>query len=797
MILKFQRNRRNTYGNLKSATDVPTGGILFRHLTRLLLIALTLSLFTFDASNAQQGGTVKEITVQGNQRVEAETVKSYLTLAEGDPFDENKIDKSLKALFGTGLFADVTIRREGDNLAVRVVENPIINRVVFENNHHVKTDQLEKEVQLKARAVYTRTKVQTDVKRILDLYRHNGRFAATVEPKLIELPQNRVDLVFEINEGEGTYVEKIAFLNNKFFDETELKDVLQTREEIWWRFLSSDDTYDPDRVNYDRELLRRFYMKNGYADFRVVSSVAELSPDREKFYITFTLDEGERYRIGKVVIKSALKDLRAEDLTYAIQDVEEGDWYNADQIEDIVQKLTDAVGNKGYAFTDIRPALNRNREQRTIDVTFDIKEAPHVFVERIDIEGNVATLDKVIRREFRLVEGDAFNAARLRRSRERVKDLDFFEKSDVTNVASDTAPDRTVIKASVTEKSTGQVSFGLGYSTTIGALVNVGLAQRNLLGTGQTASINADLAVKQTQITVSYTEPYFLDRHVAAGFDVFRSNTSVNQTLVYAASTTGADIRFGYSYDEYLSQLWKYTASQTNVHDVQPGASVYIQEEAGTTTVSSVGQTLLYDRRDSRIATTTGYYLRFGADVAGLGGTEHWIRTNIGAGKYFNLGRDEGWILSFTGTAQDIHPYDGNNIRINERFFLGGDTMRGFKVGGVSPRDYSTGDALGALWEAVGSAELKVPLGLPKEFGVQGLIFADVGTVGTTDKSVKAIASASNSPILESSSPRASAGIGVIWKSPMGPININIAYPIVRESYDKIQIFRLNFGQRF
>jgi outer membrane protein insertion porin family len=761
-----------------------------------------LTLFSADVSNAQQGGAIKEITVTGNQRVEAETVKSYLVLAEGDSFDEAKIDKSLKALFATGLFADVSIRREGDNLAVRVVENPIINRVAFEGNHHVKTDQLEKEVQLKARAVYTRTKVQTDVKRILDLYRHNGRFAATVEPKLIELPQNRVDLVFEINEGAGTYVEQIAFLNNRTFDESALKDVIQTREERWWRFLSSDDTYDPDRVNYDRELLRRFYMKNGYADFRVVSSVAELSSDREKFYITFTLDEGERYRVGKVVIKSALKDLRAEDLAYTIKDVEEGDWYNADQIEEIVQKLTDAVGNKGYAFTDIRPQLQRDRERRTIDVTFDIKEAPHVFVERIDIEGNVATLDKVIRREFRLVEGDAFNAARLRRSKERIKDLDFFEKSDVTNVASDTAPDRTVIKATVTEKSTGQVSFGLGYSTTIGALIDVGLSQRNLLGTGQAASINASLAIKQTNITLGFTEPYFLDRHVAAGFDLFHSATSTIQTLVYNANTTGGDVRFGFAYDEYLSQLWKYTASVTTINNIQAGASVYIQEEAGTHSLSSIGQTLLYDRRDSRIQTTSGYYLRFGTEYAGLGGSQDFLRTNIGAGQYFRMSRDGEWVLSFTGTVSDILPVNGSSILINQRFFLGGDTMRGFKVAGISPRDYVTQDALGGLWQAIGSAELKVPLGMPKEFGVQGLVFADVGTVGQTDKTVSNLATTTSyngqtSFVQQSSSPRVSAGIGVIWKSPMGPINIDLGMPIVKESYDKVQIFRLNFGQRF
>ena len=753
-----------------------------------------VALMSADASFAQQGGAIREILVSGNQRVESETVKSYLAVAEGDPFDDGKIDKSLKALFATGLFADVNIRREGDSLAVRVVENPVINRVAFEGNHHVKTDQLEKEVQLKARSVYTRTKVQTDVKRILELYRHNGRFAATAEPKLIELPQNRVDLVFEIAEGDSTSVERISFLANRQFDDDDLKQILQTKEEKWWRFLSSDDTYDPDRVAYDRDLLRKFYMKNGYADFRVVSSVAELSDDREKFYITFTLDEGERYRYGKVSVKSALKDLKAEELAPLVTDLEEGDWYNADQVEEIVQKLTDAVGNKGYAFTDIRPTLVRNRENRTIDILFDIKEAPHVFVERIDIRGNVRTLDKVIRREFRLVEGDAFNAARLRRSRERVKDLDFFDKPDVTNVASDTAADRTVIRADVTEKSTGQLSFGLGYSSTIGALIDVGASERNLLGTGQIVSANASLALKQTQITLGYTEPYFLDRHVAVGADLFATNTDVNQTLVYSAQSIGGDVRATYNYDEYLSHLWKYTLSQTRVGDIQEGASVYIQEEAGTTTLSSIGQTLLYDRRDSRIQPTSGYYLRFGTEFAGVGGTEDFVRVSSGAGTYFKLDHAADWVLTLSVQGNELFPLEGKDIRINERYFLGGDTMRGFKVGGISPRDYESQDALGGLWDATATAEIRVPLGLPKEFGVQGLLFTDIGTVGGTDKSVVGTLA---DPIQQSSAPRAASGFGVIWKSPMGPINIDLAYPWMRESYDKVQIFRLNFGQRF
>ena len=770
---------------------------MYRHFRTLTVAVATVSLFAADVSLAQQGGTIREITVSGNQRVESETVKTYLSLAEGDAFDDSKIDKSLKALFATGLFADVNIRREGDSLAVRVVENPVINRVAFENNHHVKTDQLEKEVQLKARSVYTRPKVQTDVKRILDLYRHNGRFAATVEPKLIELPQNRVDLVFEINEGESTSVERVSFLNNKQFDDGDLKQVIQTKEEKWWRFLSSDDTYDPDRVAYDRDQLRKFYMRNGYADFRVVSSVAELSEDRSRFYITFTLDEGERYRYGKVTVRSALKDLKAEDLQPMVSKIEEGDWYNADEVEDIVQKLTDAVGNKGYAFTDIRPQLVRNRETRTIDILFDIKEAPHVFVERIDIRGNVRTLDKVVRREFRLVEGDAFNAARLRRSRERLKDLDFFDKPDVNNVASDTAPDRTVINVDVTEKSTGQLQFGLGYSSTIGALIDVGASERNLLGTGQVVSANASLALKQTQITLGYTEPYFLDRHVAVGADLFDYNTSALQTLVYSATSTGGDIRASYNYDEYLSQLWKYTLSETKVGDVQTGASIYIQEESGTTILSSIGQTLLYDRRDSRIQPTGGYYMRLGTEFAGVGGTENFVRTSIGAGTYFKLDRAADWVLSFSASANDIEALGNRDIRINERFFLGGDSMRGFKIAGISPRDLQTQDAIGGLWQATANVELRVPLGLPKEFGVTGTLFTDIGSVGGTDKSVTSTTLPAGDFIQQSSSPRMASGFGIIWKSPMGPIDIDLAYPIIKESFDKVQFFRLNFGQRF
>ncbi|TAN58189.1 MAG: outer membrane protein assembly factor BamA, partial [Rhodospirillales bacterium] len=360
---------------------------------------------------ADSSSIVRQVVMQGNQRIEPETIRSYLLVQEGDPFNPDRIDRSLKSLFATGLFADVNIKREGSTLIVKVVENPIINRIQLEGNRRVKDDTLMPELQMKPRTVYTRTKVQADVKRILDIYRRQGRFAATVDPKIIQLDQNRVDLAYEIDEGKRTGVRRIAFVGNKQYSDSTLREALQTKEERWWRFFSSDDNYDPDRVTYDRELLRRFYMKRGYADFRVVSAQAELGPTQEEFFITFTVDEGERYKIAKVDVDISLPQLKKSDVLDVVQ-FGKGDWYNGNKVEDSVQKITDLVGTKGYAFGEVRPRIERNREKHTMDITFDVQEGPRVFVEKIDITGNVRTLDKVIRREFRLVEGDAFNSAK-------------------------------------------------------------------------------------------------------------------------------------------------------------------------------------------------------------------------------------------------------------------------------------------------------------------------------------------------------------------------------------------------
>ncbi|MDH3234354.1 MAG: outer membrane protein assembly factor BamA, partial [Alphaproteobacteria bacterium] len=459
--------------------------------------------------------------MEGTNRIEVETVVSYMLIKPGDPYDIARVNSSIKTLFATGLFSDVSFRREGDTLVVRVVENPIVNRVAFEGNKKLDDDDLLKEITLRPRTVYTRTKVQRDVKRLLEVYRGSGRFAATITPKIIQLSQNRVDLVFEINEGDVTGVRRIVFVGNKRFSDGRLRDEIQTEETAWWKFFTTQDTYDPDRLNFDRELLRRFYLGNGYADFRVVSAVAELTPDRKDFFVTFTIEEGERYKFGDIELRSAIKGLDVKSLQRNLT-VKKGAWYDARKIESTIQKLTDAVGTLGFAFVEVRPLIRRDRAKQVITVVFLIREGPKVFVERIEIVGNNRTRDEVIRREMRLVEGDAFNTSKIRASRRRLRNLDFFKKVEISNKPGSSS-DKTVIKVEVEEKATGELSLGAGFSTEEGALGTIGLRERNFLGRGQDISVAFTLSQRSTEADLRFTEPYFLDRNLAVGFDLFRT----------------------------------------------------------------------------------------------------------------------------------------------------------------------------------------------------------------------------------------------------------------------------------
>ncbi len=751
-------------------------------------------------------GTVASIQVVGTERIEPETVRSYLRIQPGDPWDDEKMNESLKALFATGLFADVRLSRVGNTLVVKVVENPIINRIAFEGNHKLDDKALSAEIQLRPRVVYTRTRVLSDVRRILELYRRHGRFGATVEPKIIQLSENRVDLVFEINEGEFTGIRSINFVGNNEFSESKLRGVISTRESRWYRFLSTNDSYDPDRLTYDRDLLRKFYLTEGYADFRVLSAVAELTPERNGFIITFTIDEGHRYRFGKIGVNIKLKDLPPS-AVLPLLTVHSGDWYNAEQVEKSISVLTNTLGDRGYAFVEVKPEITRNQKNHTINITFDVQEGPRVYVERIDIVGNVRTLDKVIRREFQLVEGDAFNTEKMQRSQQRIKNLGFFKKVQVTN-APGSAPDKTVVTVEVEEQSTGSLSLGLGFSTSDGPLADVNIHESNFLGRGEDLRLGAVVSLRSQQIDLSFTEPYFLNKNIAAGFDVFEIKTSPTASFFsgvippYQQFSYGGALRAGYQISDNLRQTLTYTARSDTIENIQSNASLFIALQQGEHLTSQVGQVLLYDRRDDRLDPTSGYFASIGNDFAGVGFGVDYVRSKVNFGYYYSVAPE--WVLSFTGEAGAINGWNGQQVLLQDRFFVGGDNLRGFQDAGIGPRDSVTNDALGGQDYYVGSVSLGVPLGLPKELGLSGRVFSDFGSLWnlyptTLNLTPQQLATTGGiQPVVEQSSTiRVSAGIGVTWKSPVGPIRLDLAVPIKKASFDQTQFFRVSFGTKF
>ena len=745
---------------------------------------LVLGAFVAPVAKAQPVGTVQDIVVQGNERVEDLTVESYLALRRGDVFDNQAIDQSLRNLFATGLFDDVAVSRVGDNLVVTVVENPIINRIAFEGNRRLANEVLEAEVQLRPRVVFTRARVQAAVSRILELYRRNGRYAASVEPKIIELDQNRVDLVFEIEEGPLTRVSGITFIGNESFSDNTLRGVVETRERAWYRFWGSGDTYDPDRLAFDQELLRRFYLARGFVEFTVISALAELTPEGDRFFITFTLDEGPQYTLGTVDVASTIRDLEIG----AFQDlvtVRPGQIYNAERIEEIVQAMTDRAGQLGYAFADVEPVVDINQDDLTVDLTFRIDEGPRVYVERIEIIGNVRTLDEVIRREFRLAEGDAYNLALLRRSEQRVRNLGYFESVNV-RTARGSAPDRVVIVAEVAETSTGELSFGAGFSTADGPLGDIRLSERNLLGRGQSVTANFTISGRRQDVVLSFTEPWFLGREIAAGIDLFRTKTDFQSESNFDEVNTGGTLRASYPLTERLRHGVRYTLRQDEIESVSNDASVFIQREEGSRVTSLVGQTLTYDVRDVRFLPSEGYIVRLDQDLAGLGGDNAFLRHELRGDFYYaffpnvvlNLGGGGGYIF---GLDEDV--------TLANRFFVGGQSLRGFRVAGIGPRDTDTEDALGGNLYYTGTAELRFPLGLPEDLRIFGRAFVDAGTLTEIDV---------NGPTLEDTGNiRVGAGVGLSWLSPLGPLSIDFAQAIRKDNRDETETFRISFGTRF
>ncbi|TNE27375.1 MAG: outer membrane protein assembly factor BamA [Alphaproteobacteria bacterium] len=752
---------------------------------RYLLLLMTAACL-FLHTSAAYAETVEKIRIEGAERIEPATVMTYLDIQPGDDLTQDKLNQSLKTLFGTGLFADIDFYMQGRDLVVQVVENPVINKIAFEGNKQLKNEDLLAEIRLRPRVVFTRTKVQTDVERLLEVYRLSGLFSATIEPKIIKLDQNRVNLVFEIYEGPKTRIRKISFLGNQQFSNAKLESVIRSRETAWYRFLSANDKYDPDRLAFDRELLRRFYLNSGYADFQITSAVAELSQDRKDFFLTFTLEEGERYRIGKISVENNVQELQA-DWVRGLVDLKEGSWYNAEAVEDTVVNLTTEIGNRQYAFIDVRPRVERRRADKQIDLVFVVNESAKAFVNNININGNVRTLDQVVRREMLLVEGDPFNRTRVQKSKQNIKDLDFFEEVEIRTVPT-AVEDKVDIEVDVQEKSTGELMIGAGFSTQDGPLADFRLRERNFLGKGQMLDFSTTLSGVRTEFEFGFTEPYFLNRDLQAGFNVFHITRDLQDVSSYDRRQTGGRMFTDYPLAKNLRQTLSYRLEKNEITNVQPTASLFIQLQQGKRVTSAVAQRLTYDTRNSTTDPTEGGIFRFDTEIAGLGGDARYFSTRIGANYYWPLTKQ--WIVSVLGEAGHIVAFGGQTVQINERFSMGGTTLRGFERSGVGPRDFATSDALGGNTFYRGSAEVGFPLGLPEEFQIRGHLFSDFGSLWGIDGSGAGL-------VGEDASLRLSVGAGVSWKSPLGPIRVDVTAPILKEDFDMTQVLSFSFGTSF
>jgi outer membrane protein insertion porin family len=751
---------------------------------------------------APQTGVVQRIIVEGAERIERNTIVSYMPIAVGDTVDPAKIDLALKTLFRTDLFADVRIDLRGTDLVVQVVENPIINQVVFEGNSALKEDKLRDEVSVRPRGIFTRARIQQDVQRIIELYRRSGRISASVTPKIVELPQKRVDLVFEINEGPKSGILFVNFIGNRKFSDNDLREVVVTKESRWYKFFSSNDNYDPDRLEYDREQLRKFYRNRGFYDFRIVSAVAELAPDKNGFAVTYTVDEGPEYRFGKVTVQTELARLKAEQLQQLLP-IREGQVYQDTAIEQATDALTFAAGAAGFAFVDVRPRYTPNRENGTVDVTFDVKEGPRVYIERIDVIGNTRTLDPVVRRELLVAEGDAYNRVLVDRSTNQVKALGFFKGVDIEQLPG-SAPDKTILRVKVEEQPTGELSFSVGYSSVDQVVADIGITERNFRGRGQNLRFRISAGSLRQQVDFSFTEPRFLGRNLSAGLDLYSYRYDFSDYASYDTRSTGASLRFGFPLTQNASMLTRYSihADEIVVDDSAcvPGletVSRSLCQQRGDSLTSLLGYTVRWDRRNDPINPTRGFTVNLSQDLAGVGGDVKYVRNEGDVAVYY--GFTPAFILSVSGSAGYIAAWDDDYVRLNDRFYKGGNSFRGFESAGLGPRDIRFDDSLGGNAYAIGSVELTVPTGLPEQYGIKAALFSDFGSVGILDDQSKIDpATGRTDPnIRDDFSLRASAGISIFWKSPMGPLRFDFSQVLAKENYDKTETFKFSTSTRF
>jgi len=778
------------------------------------------------------------IDVRGNRRVETSTIQSYFKPGPGGRLSADQEDEGLKSLVATGLFDDVRIDHSGGRLVVTVVENPVINRVAFEGNKKAKDEQLKVEVQSKPRGTLSRPTVQADVQRIIEIYHRSGRFDVKVEPKIIELPNNRVDLVFEITEGAKTGVRVIRFVGANAYSSGRLKDVIKTSESNWLSFLQSTDIYDPDRVEADRDLIRRFYLKHGYADVRIVAAVGEYDPAQKGFVVTFTIDEGSQYHVGTLDVVSNVRAINPASLRGSLK-FSAGSVYNADLVERSVEAMTIEAAKHGYAFANVRPRGDRDFQRKVINLLFVVEEGTRAYIERINILGNTRTRDYVIRREFDIGEGDAYNRALIDRAERRLKNLNYFKTVKITNEPG-SAPDRVVVNVNVEEMSTGEFSIAGGYSTSDGFLAEVSVADRNLMGRGQFAKAAVSYGQYTRGFNLSFVEPFLLGYRMAGGVDLFARQSLPTSYVSYNTQTIGANFRLGFALSEELSLQPHYSMYQqkitlpnqfnncittptgasmfpggpfapytTHAFPVTPTDECFSDGEAslpvrmelanGAILTSLLGYTLAYSTLDNNKSPTSGLYASITQDVAGVGGDVNFIRTTADARTYYELLPDIVGVLHLQGGH--LNGWGSKDLRMLDHFQMGPNLVRGFAPAGIGPRDLTPGttnDAMGGTMYWGASVEAQTPLYfLPKEIGIKVAAFADAGSLWNYKGPTSWAVTGETLHVADNMAVRSSVGMGFIWDSPLGPLRFDFAYALTKESFDHTQFFRFSGGTKF
>lgn len=737
-----------------------------------------------------QGYSFSNVAIEGNQRIEPRTILNFARIQRGAPVSAAELNDAYQRLQGSGLFEEVTLTPRGGTLVITVKEYPTINVVNFEGNARLKSEDLAKLIESRSRRVYSPAQAEADAATIAEAYSVAGRMAARVEPRIIRRSDNRVDLVFEIAEGRVTEVERLSFVGNRNFTDRRLRQVLQTKQAGLLRQLIGRDTYVVERIELDKQLLRDFYLSRGFIDIQVLDATAELARERDGFFVTFTVREGLQYRFGTTSVVSEIEGVDAA-LYEPLLRIRPGSTYTPSQVDGVIARMEALASRNGVNFLRVEPRLKRNDRDQTVDIEFALTRGERVFVERIDIEGNTTTADQVIRRQFRTVEGDPLNPRDIRTAAERIRALGYFEEAEVT-AAEGSTPEAVVVKATVTEKPTGSLSFGASYGKADGVGVTIALSESNFLGRGQFVSVDLNLGASNATSSFTFSEPAVLGRDLKFSLNGIYAETEANfATWDTRLVSLGAALEFPLS--ENLRLETRYTFSKSRVSNVGATSSPILAREAarGSLTGSALGYTLNFDNRRSGLGGDVAYVARFGQDFYGLGGDLKFLKTEVFAGAQTRVLNDELTLRAeFEGGA--IATSGGNGTRVTERFFLDG-KMRGFAPFGAGPRDTLAGktDPLGGNFYAVARFETEFPIGLPEEYGIKGGAFLDIGSVwGLSD-------TAGVGPVDDKMRLRSSVGVSVLWDTPIGPLRFNFAKALKKQPYDKEQRFDLTISTKF